>query len=49
MTTYDNETVIRCFDENHRCLRINIGCTECEEFYQKHDGNIIINELLKYI
>jgi len=49
MTTYDNETVIRCFDESHKCMKINRGCPICEDYFQKHDENIIINELLKYI
>ena len=49
MTTYDNETVIKCFDDSHKCLRINLGCQICEEYFKKHDENIIINELLKFI
>ena len=47
MASYENEIIIKCSDDKHRCMKINRGCEICDKFFNEHDENIIINEIKK--
>lgn len=50
MWCYDSEIIIKTCDETHQsCGNFLYGCKICNQFYEKHDENIIIDKINEYL